>query len=484
MRKKIYRRPLNIIFVFALFCFVACENNKWIGECRSPHNIKDVVINQVANNALKYEVILKTRKSLDVYIKYWEEKKECEDSINGYFYYSELSKNKKRHKITLTNLKQNTQYKYTVVAQNTNCKTYSEPKVFATRNIPYWLPFNHPKSNSTVVKNLFRGYIHSHSRDIPGYLFLINHEMEPVWYHEIPRSVKVSHWTKHNTFLTILSIDTTKFSSGKEIAEFDLKGNILFRTKVGQQEGGLDKVIHHEVRYDNNDNIMALSFVVGKYDLSHLGGSMQERILGDGIIILDKKGNKVWEWSVFEVENPLDYPDIMERRGDWLHANSLYQDKEGDFLVSFRNINQIWKIDGKTKQVLWKLGGENDDFNLPDNLKFYGQHAVHINDRGELMLLDNGLNDSIPKVKSFMIDEEKMTAMPKINFAMPKAFYSASKGSAYLIDNKYVMFCASDKRKVYYFDLSGKYIGLLNTSYKSYRTEYVDKMYEFEDYVK
>ncbi|GAA3658358.1 aryl-sulfate sulfotransferase [Flavivirga jejuensis] len=481
MNKSIYS---CIILTLVLFCFFACKKeNKWEGECVNSHDIEKVSIAPVKNNVLKYNVLVKTGKALDVYVKYWVDKESSLDSINGkHFYYTQLSKNKKTHQITLTNLKQNTSYKYSVVVQDNTCKSYSEEKTFTTNSIPYWLPFNHPKSDSTVVKNLFKGYVLSHSLDIPGYLLLLDNEMKIVWYHEVPRSIKVAHWTKHHTFLTILSINPTKFTRGEEIAEFDLKGDILFRIQTGKK--GLDKVIHHEVRYDNHDNIMALSYVEGKYDMTSLGGSAQENVIGDGIIIIDKKGNKVWEWSALDVLDPVSYPGIMDKKEDWLHANSLWQDKEGHFLISFRNLNQIWKIHGESGKLIWKLGGDDGDFNLPDNLKFYGQHAAHINSRGELMLLDNGLNDSIPKVKSFIIDEEKMTATPKINFAMPKEFYSASKGSAYLIDNKYVMFCSSDKKRVYYFDISGNYIGQLEASYKSYRTEYVDKMYKINDFIK
>lgn len=480
MNKSIYRFTILTLIVF---CFFGCKKeNKWVGECTTPHTIEKASMIPVKNNILKYEVLVNTEKTLDVYVKYWIEKNNSLDNISEkQFYYTELSKNKKKHEIILTNLKQNTSYKYIVVIQNNNCKSYSEEKVFKTNSIPYWLPFSHPKSDSTVVNNLFRGYALSHSTDIPGYMFLLDNEMEPVWYHQIPRSIKLAHWTKHNTILTILSLNTTKFTMGKEIAEFDLKGNILFRIKTGEK--GFDKVVHHEVRYDNNENIMALTKEEGKYDMTSLGGSTQERVFSDGIIIIDKKGNKVWEWSVFDVVDPMSYPDIMDRKEDWLHANSLWQDKDGHFLISFRNINQIWKIDGKSGELIWKLGGNHGDFSLSNSLKFYGQHAAHINDKGELMLFDNGTNDSIPKVKSFIIDEEKMIATPKINFAMPKEFYSATKGSAYSINNQYVMFCSSDKKKVYYFDISGKYLGLLETSYKSYRTEYVDKMNDF-NYVK
>ena len=476
-----------IVLALVLSCFFACKKeNKWEGVCVTPHDIGTVSMNPVKNNILKYEVLVNTEKALDVYIKYWIDRKGDLDSINEkQFYYSQVSKNKKEHQILLMNLKQNTAYKYVVVAQNDNCKSYSDEKEFKTNSIPYYLPFNHPKTDSTLVKNVFKGYMSSHSLDIPGYLFLIDNDMDLVWYHEVPRSIKVANWTDQNTVLTILSVNATKYTRGEEIAEFDLKGNILFRTQKGAKgDKGLDKILHHEIRHDNDNNIMALTYEEEVYDLTSVGGTAEELIIGDGIIIIDKEGNKVWEWSVFDVMDPVTYPGIMDKRKDWFHANSLWQDENGDFLISFRTTNQVWKIDGESGELIWKLGGEDGDFNLPDSLKFYGQHAAHINSQGDLMLLDNGLSDSIPKVKSFTIDETNMTATPQINFAMPKEFYSGVKGCAYLLDNEYVMFCSSDKRRVYYFDLDGNYLGQLETSYKLYRAEYMDEMYDSSDYVK
>lgn len=474
-----HRRGINFVLAIGLAGLLACQDGGqavWQGECVDSHEIQKVVMRPVMSNVLRYEASIKTKKELDVYLKYWEDTGTSFNQIaDEKFLYSRLSSGKNQHQIVLTNLKQNSSYKAVVVAQNTNCKTYSQEVAFTTGQIPVWYPFKHPQSDSILSSGRFDGLVHTHTRDIPGYLLLLNHEMEPVWYHEVPRSIKVAHWTKHNTFLTILSVDTTKFSSGKEIAEFDIDGNMVFRITTGQK--GLDKVVHHEVRYDNNGNIMTLTFEIREFDLTHLGGTEKDKILGEGILILNKQGEKVWEWSVFDQVDPTTYPNIMNIRDDWLHANSLFQDQEGNYLVSFRNINQIWKIDGQTGKVVWKLGGEDGDFGLADSLKFYGQHAAHVNHRGELMILDNGRNDSIPKVKSFLINEEKMTATAKINFAMPGEFYSASKGSAYLVEDKYVMYCASDKHRAYFFDLNGEYQGLLQMTYKSYRTAYIDQLF-------
>ena len=62
--------------------------------------------------------------------------------------------------------------------------------------------------------------------------------------------------------------------------------------------------------------------------------------MGDGIVIYDLKGNKIWKWNIFDHVDPTSESFII--REDWSHANAIDVDYDGNFLVSFRNFDQIW----------------------------------------------------------------------------------------------------------------------------------------------
>jgi arylsulfate sulfotransferase len=36
-------------------------------------------------------------------------------------------------------------------------------------------------------------------------------------------------------------------------------------------------------------------------DLTSVGGTAKDTVKSDGILVLDRKGKKVWSWSVFDV---------------------------------------------------------------------------------------------------------------------------------------------------------------------------------------
>lgn len=96
-------------------------------------------------------------------------------------------------------------------------------------------------------------------------------------------------------------------------------------------------------------------------------------------------GDLLFEWRASEHVNltrtyrKLDPGDggTVQNPFDFFHANSVDQDDGGSYLVSARNTHAIYYIDGKTKEVIWTLGGKGNDFmDLSDGhaLNFAWQH--------------------------------------------------------------------------------------------------------------
>ena len=62
---------------------------------------------------------------------------------------------------------------------------------------------------------------------------------------------------------------------------------------------------------------------------------------------------------------------------DWFHINSISKDELGNYLISARYPHSLTYIDGKTKQIVWQLGGKKNSFmDLSDGyaLNFAWQH--------------------------------------------------------------------------------------------------------------
>ena len=48
---------------------------------------------------------------------------------------------------------------------------------------------------------------------------------------------------------------------------------------------------------------------------------------------------------------------------DWIHANAIEEDSDGDLLVSLRHFDQIIRVDRSGgDSVLWRLGGATENW--------------------------------------------------------------------------------------------------------------------------
>jgi outer membrane protein assembly factor BamB len=95
-----------------------------------------------------------------------------------------------------------------------------------------------------------------------------------------------------------------------------------------------------------------------------------------------------------------------------MHGNALDVDADGNLLVSFRNLNEITKINATTGRVIWRLGGRRNQFAFLDTPTpaFSQQHSVRADGAGSLLLLDNVGNPNETGAERYVLDETAMTA--------------------------------------------------------------------------
>ncbi len=163
-------------------------------------------------------------------------------------------------------------------------------------------------------------------------------------------------------------------------------------------------------------------------------------------------------------------PDILKKKKDWGHANALFRDTDGNFLISFRDFSQIWKVHYPDGKVLWKIG-EGGDFNIPEEQHFSGQHAIHFNAAGQLVMLDNGIKRKQSRAMIMDLDTVHKTATAAQITPVPKEYFSATKGNAAVIRNNRMLFCLTDPRVFLVTDLQGKILWKVNLAGDPYRLE-------------
>jgi len=153
----------------------------------------------------------------------------------------------------------------------------------------------------------------------------------------------------------------------------------------------------HETLWLGPEHYVAISYVQRTLDLSGLNPAWSSTAQVMSCVMQEvDQGNVLVEWdsanwpslySDSTYENSFTSTDVS----DYLHLNSITIDPSDDnFIVSFRHTSSIVKIDRHTAQILWTMGGKEDQFGLTPEQVFTFQHDVRIQPDGSLTVFDNG----------------------------------------------------------------------------------------------
>ncbi len=136
-----------------------------------------------------------------------------------------------------------------------------------------------------------------------------------------------------------------------------------------------------------------------------------------GLIIqeLDQARNVVFQWRSWD---HFQISDMVGRNFsgggiDYVHGNSLDVDPDGNIILSCRSMDEVTKISRTTGEILWRLGGKNNQFTFTnDPIAFSHQHAVRWLPNGHLVLFDNGnaVHPSFSRAVEYALDETQKTA--------------------------------------------------------------------------
>lgn len=128
----------------------------------------------------------------------------------------------------------------------------------------------------------------------------------------------------------------------------------------------------------------------------------------------------------------------IDKPWDWFHINTVEKDSVGNYLISARHLRCVAYVSGKTGKLLWRLGGEFNDFTDLSNgeaTKFVGQHDVHWDGEGQyITMFDNRADweseaEHVSKGKRIEINLKSMTAKIDRTFVHPAKIFAFSQGS-------------------------------------------------------
>ncbi|MXO05516.1 aryl-sulfate sulfotransferase [Flavobacterium sp. HBTb2-11-1] len=447
-------------FILVLLTLASCSKNQIISN---------INIGTHGNNELKIQIDVTTNDQAQVYAEYWSDKEGNQNKMT-----SPISNSGLKHSLVLCNIIPETGYSFQLVTVQGGNKQTSKVYNFKSRKLPEWLQkqfkANCPKPE-LLPENFKKGFLLLAKRETPGTAYIVDYKGNLRWYHTLEGTgFKVVHFTKDQTILSILGTNDEPTSYGSEILEINLQGDTLTHIKKGQ--GDLKQVLHHEIIKKSADEIVALTVEQKIIDLTSIGGKKQDTINGDGIIILDKKGKQLWKWSVFDDLDPFKDKNLLKNKKDWTHANSLSYDTDGNFLISFYNNGQIWKINSKTGKIIWKLGKDGTMKMAPDT-NFSQAHAAHMDQEGSLLFFDNGVDIKQSSVFALKVDEKNNSVKLDFHIKLPKDIYNDRMGSAYMINKNLFLVCCSKRHITVLTNKKGVLLWALESEIPPYRTIFI-----------
>ena len=254
------------------------------------------------------------------------------------------------------------------------------------------VPSDYPFVEITVNENPDAGtiFLNTGWTSMPNYNMILDNSGAPVWYHraeEIRQDLKlqpdgrmtqVIKGKNDNLFIAMDStyavVDTFKAPPGYHTNEHDLK--IL-------PDG-------HCLIIADKDTLIDMSRIVS-------GGKPDAVVKNNYLIEMDARGRAVFVWNSmdhFNIQDVVDDVfdvDLTEKTIDYVHINSMDVDHDGNLVISSRNLCEITKIDRLTGEIIWRLGGEHDDFTwVNDEYRISCQHDIRVLPDGNYTVFDNG----------------------------------------------------------------------------------------------
>src|SRR5919112_5734710 len=176
---------------------------------------------------------------------------------------------------------------------------------------------------------------------------------------------------------------------------------------------------HHEFLITPQDTALITIYNKVQRDLSGVGGPVDGVVL-DGIAqeIDIESGEVLFEWHSLDhiglEESLYEPPPDLNAAFDYFHINSIDPIPGGYLIISARRTCAVYKVDRKTGEVVWRLGGEQSDFDMGYGTRTDWQHDARHHPDGTITIFDNGGGQKDVQSRRIVVevDEDNMRGTP------------------------------------------------------------------------
>lgn len=193
---------------------------------------------------------------------------------------------------------------------------------------------------------------------------------------------------------------------------------------------------NHELQILDNGHVLLMIYDSQIIDMSEVvaGGDTASQVTGLVIQEIDTEKNVIFEWRSWDHFQITDatHMDLTANRIDYVHGNAIEVDNDGNLLISSRHMDEITKVDRSTGEIIWRLGGRNNEFTfINDDIMFSRQHDIRRLPNGNITLFDNGNfhDPQFSRAVEYELNEEDKTAALVWEYRNSPDYYGAFMGN-------------------------------------------------------
>lgn len=275
-------------------------------------------------------------------------------------------------------------------------------------------PADLPQFEITSTAGTSDGYIfmayfnYANVSESDAYLLILDNDGEPVFYRRLfPLRAALDFKKQPNGLLTY-------FNPAPEEKRFYALDETY--STVGTYEAGNGYVTDlHDLQILPDGHALLMIYDFQTVDMAKLvpGGDPEATVVGCILQEIDTGGNVVFEWRSWDHISILDSnQDLTDSFIRYIHCNSIEQDYDGHILISSRHLNEVTKINRQTGEIIWRLGGAQNQFTFANDAGFFYQHDARRLPNGNLTIYDNRTNGTpeYSRAVEYALDETNMIA--------------------------------------------------------------------------
>lgn len=241
------------------------------------------------------------------------------------------------------------------------------------------------------------------------YLLILDGRGELVYYQRMPDGRQYADLrVQPNGLLSYFAGVGTNWGGVGEFKVMDSSYKVIDTWKAGN---GLD-TDNHEFIMLPNGNVVLMAYDLQNKDMTAYGGKPNATFIDVVLQELDADRNVVFQWRASDY---IPFTDTFEKLDgdivDPYHGNSIEVLPDGNWLVSWRNLSEITKIDRNSGRILWRMGGQSNEFKLNNGSLFSYQHDARWLPNGHMTVFDNGNQHTPPASRAveYAVDEANRT---------------------------------------------------------------------------